>query len=348
MTTDSISRDSTVRGFVATIGLVAIFNVLRELEALFVPLVLALFLFFAFRPLNRRLARLRVPVGAAVIIDLLIVVAAVGGLVQAVAASFARLAAEWPRYVVVLDHFVATVARSWGGPAAGALTIASLAAKVDYGLFAGSLASRTFSVAGTAVFVLFFYVFVATGHETFLAKLRRRSAQYESQPGRTRLDQNVERITEEIATYLVMKSLINAGAGVACGLTLAFMGVEFAGVWGTCVWLFNYVPTLGALASAALPAAMALAQSGSPWYALMAAAVVLAVQTVAFSLVEPKLLGNRLGLNPLVILLALLLWGYTWGLAGMLLSVPLTAVMRIILSSQESETLRFAGELLGN
>jgi AI-2 transport protein TqsA len=107
------------------------------------------------------------------------------------------------------------------------------------------------------------------------------------------------------------------------------------------------VPTIGAIAALALPATMALAQSGSPGYALAVAALVLAVQTVAFNLVEPKVLGNRLGLSPLVILLALLLWGYVWGAVGMLMSVPLTAVLRIVLASSRSENLRLVAELLG-
>jgi AI-2 transport protein TqsA len=342
---------STISGFVIIIGMVMIFNVLKELQAIFVPLVMALFLFFAFRPLNRRLQDLGVPVAVTTLLNLLLVVAAFGVVVHLVASSFATFAVEWPRYAAVLDQFVASIARRWTGANDPGVSLASVVAKIDVGLFAGSLFSGTFSLAGNVVFVLFFYLFVATGHQTILAKLRRGGRRQEAggpAERAARLDRSIDRITEEITAYVVTKSLINVATGSVSAAILAVMGVEFPIVWGASVCLFNYVPTLGALVAVVLPSAMALAQSGSPWFAVATAAAILVVQTIAFSLIEPKVLGDRLGLNPLVILLALLLWGYVWGLVGMLLSVPLTAVLRIILSGSESENLRFAGDLLGN
>jgi predicted PurR-regulated permease PerM len=71
------------------------------------------------------------------------------------------------------------------------------------------------------------------------------------------------------------------------------------------------------------------------------------VQNIIGNILEPKILGNRLGLNPLIILLSLLVWGYIWGIAGMFLSVPLTAVIKIIISNSSSNNLQFLSDLMG-
>lgn len=347
----TICTDRTVRAFVVTIGLITVFHVLKELQAIFVPLVLALFLFFAFRPVNRSLARVAIRGTVAVLVNLLVVVAVVGGIVQLAATSFGQFAADAPRYLATVNRMLTTLASRWGAAGAVDISASVLAAKIDYAFFAGSLFSGTFSIAAYAVFVLFFYLFVVNGHETMLTKLRHRGQSGTALTGgviETQLDRNIQSITEEITTYVVTKSAINLVAGVVCGLALALLGVESALLWGTCVFLFNYVPTVGSLAAMALPSIMALAQSGSPMFALGTAAAVLMLQAVAFNLVEPKVLGDRLGLNPLAILIALLLWGYVWGVVGMLLSVPLTAVIRIVLSGSKSEPARFFADLLGN
>jgi predicted PurR-regulated permease PerM len=70
------------------------------------------------------------------------------------------------------------------------------------------------------------------------------------------------------------------------------------------------------------------------------------VQTVSFNLIEPIAIGKRLNLNPLVILLSVLIWGWIWGIIGMLLSVPLTAVINIILANSDSKNLNFISELM--
>ena len=102
------------------------------------------------------------------------------------------------------------------------------------------------------------------------------------------------------------------------------------------------------LVSTPLPTLMTLVQYESFPYAVVVAAIIVVVQNIIGNIIEPKIVGDRLGLNPLVILLSLLLWGYIWGIVGMFLSVPLTAVIKIILSSSESDNLNFISDLMGN
>jgi predicted PurR-regulated permease PerM len=80
----------------------------------------------------------------------------------------------------------------------------------------------------------------------------------------------------------------------------------------------------------------------------LVAVVLIIVQNIIGNIIEPKIFGDRLGLNPLVILLSLLLWGYIWGIIGMFLSVPLTAIIKIIFSNSTSKNMRFITNLMSN
>jgi predicted PurR-regulated permease PerM len=74
--------------------------------------------------------------------------------------------------------------------------------------------------------------------------------------------------------------------------------------------------------------------------------IIAAIQTLFFNFLEPQIIGRRLNLNPLLILLSVLLWGYVWGIVGMLLSVPLTAIIKIIMSNSESKDMQFLSDLM--
>jgi AI-2 transport protein TqsA len=72
------------------------------------------------------------------------------------------------------------------------------------------------------------------------------------------------------------------------------------------------------------------------------------MQNIVGNIIEPKIFGDRLGLNPLIILLSLLIWGYVWGVVGMFLAVPLTAILKIILSNSSSKNMKFITSLMSN
>ena len=91
---------------------------------------------------------------------------------------------------------------------------------------------------------------------------------------------------------------------------------------------------------------MVLIQFGSIGYAILVALIIIGVQTLIFNLLEPAIVGKSLNLNPLLILLAVLVWGYIWGIIGMLLAVPLTAIIKIIISNSESPDLLFISDLM--
>jgi len=93
---------------------------------------------------------------------------------------------------------------------------------------------------------------------------------------------------------------------------------------------------------------MSIIQYDSIGYTLVILIVLIVVQNIIGNILEPKIFGYQLGINPMFILISLLMWGYTWGIIGMFMSVPLTAIIKIILSNANSKNLQFINKLMSN
>ena len=130
-----------------------------------------------------------------------------------------------------------------------------------------------------------------------------------------------------LQSYLVLKTLISALTGLCIAGLMWLIGLEHAVLWGFVAFLLNYIPNVGSIL-AAIPALALAIVTGGPVEAALVAVAYLTVNMIVGNWMEPRLMGDSLGLSPLVVLLALLLWGWMWGPAGMLLSVPLTVLIK--------------------
>ncbi len=151
-------------------------------------------------------------------------------------------------------------------------------------------------------------------------------------------------IDTKVRRYLFTKFATSAVTGLLVWGILALFGLDMSYVFGMMAFLLNFIPSIGSMIATLLPLPIALAQFDSRWMAFGVVAVPGALQLAVGNAVEPKLMGKELQLHPVTILLALLFWGLLWGIAGMLLAVPLTAVLRIVL--MRLEMTRPLGELL--
>jgi len=141
-----------------------------------------------------------------------------------------------------------------------------------------------------------------------------------------------ESINTGVSQYISVKALMSFLAGIASLAVLLIFGVDFAITWALLIFLFNFIPYLGSLVATALPIALALVQLG-PWQALAIAVLLIAIQQVIGTFVEPRMAGHRLGVSPLLILLSLAFWGVMWGIVGMILAVPMLVMLKIILDT---------------
>lgn len=373
---------TSINFFISVIGITVIGLVLKELSNIFVPFVIAYFLFFVFAPLNTRLKKLGIPLFVIVLLDIAVTFFFSWGVSKIIISSFVSFSDALPLYGAKLNSIIRSTAVSIGitDPFFTEFSFEHILSRINYQSFVGGVFTSTFSVMGNILFILFFFVFVVSGHDSVyevirkryveikmkikIKKLREEYSKKEDSTENTKLfeqkiaeaqDQESTKIsdtfksiTQQIQRYVIAKIGMNLGAGISVGIALSILGVDFAIIWGVFVFLFNFVPTIGSAIALITPSLMALIQSGSISYALLIAGVVAVLQTVFFNLLEPMIIGKRLDLNPIVILFSVLIWGYIWGIPGMLLSVPLTAIIKIILSNSESEDLHFLSDLMSS
>lgn len=146
---------------------------------------------------------------------------------------------------------------------------------------------------------------------------------------------NVSAILMAINKYLALKTLISLVTGFVIGTSLWLMGIDHFLLWGVVAFLFNYIPNIGSILASVPAILMALIQY-SPLMASAVALLYVAVNVVMGNIIEPRVMGRGLGLSTLVVFLSLLFWGWMLGPVGMLLSVPLTMVVKIALDENES------------
>lgn len=146
--------------------------------------------------------------------------------------------------------------------------------------------------------------------------------------------------------YLAIKTLISLATGVLVYVSCLVIGVGFPLLWATLAFCLNYIPNIGS-ALAAIPAVLLtlVMPEGGIWDALALAIAYLIINFVIGNLIEPRVMGQTLGLSTLVAFLSLVVWGWILGPVGMLLSVPLTMTLKIALNSHP-ET-RWLAQLLG-
>ena len=143
------------------------------------------------------------------------------------------------------------------------------------------------------------------------------------------------RFVYDINRYMGIKTVISMTAGVLIWIWLTVLGVDFAILWGFLAFLLHYVPNIGALISSVPAVLLALIQLGIGT-AVLAAAGYLVVNFILGNVVEPVLMGRRLGLSTLVVFLSLIFWGGLLGLIGVVLCIPLTMTLKFVCENNKS------------
>jgi predicted PurR-regulated permease PerM len=306
---------------------------------LLVPFMAAVFLAILSLPILTWLEERKLPRSLAVTITVLInlgLLAFMGWLVSGSLASFVEAA---PTYRERLEHLLIGMV-AWlearGVPAARWLEegLFDAASMVD---LVGSTLRGVASLATDLLLVITTMVFLLLEVAGFAPKLKAAFG------NRVQPLWRYARIRLEVQQYLMMKTLVSLVMGVLSGIGVAIIGLDFPVLWGLTAFLFNYIPNIGPILAAIPALLLSLVQLGLPSTVLIAA-LFLFLHLVIGNILEPQLFGRRLGLSPLVVWVSLVFWGWVWGPIGMLLSVPLTVIARIVF--ENSRELRWIAALL--
>ena len=311
----------------ALAALVVVAAGIKAAEQVMVPFLLAAFIATIAATPVFWLQRHRLPVGLAitlVVLGLIAVLVGFGAIVADSAAEFrGRLPFYQERTVELLEPVLAYL---------GGLGIELSPSLVDPGRalgFAGDALGSLGSVLTNGFFILLAVVFILTEAWSFPHKLGAVLANPE------RDLPHFKRFAEKLNRYFALKTTVSIATGIFVGVALWLLGVDFPILWGLLAFLLNYVPNIGSVIAAIPPVLLAIMQLG-PISALATAGVFLVVNVVMGSVVEPKFMGRELGLSTLVVFLSLVFWGWMLGPVGMLLSVPLTMTVKIAMEANPS------------
>lgn len=331
-------RQLAGRTLLTAAAFVVIVAGLRAAADLLVPFLVAVFIALISLPLLNLLQRWRVPTPIAVLLTVATVIAFIWVGLSLLGGSIRDFTEAAPRYQVRLQA-LAVDGLEWlrghGIDLSRELVNELINPGVAIDLVTGTLRgvaavlSRTFIVLLVVVLILF----EAAGFPR----------KFEAAFGKREASERYHRIREDVQRYIGIKTLVSMVTGVLAGSAMAMLGIDFPVLWGVLAFALNYIPNLGSILAAIPPVLLAIVQYG-PGRAIAVAAVFVTINITLGNFTEPYLLGRRLGLSTLVVVLSLVFWGWVWGPIGMLLSVPLTMIIKIML--EHTEDMRWVAVLL--
>lgn len=304
-------------------------------KSLLVPFAMAVLLWFIINALARRLSRLAGNSGepglGALIGSILIVIAICIAVAEVVAANVAAMVERAPSYLANIDALTGKLSGLIGLKAFAELTAAIDAFDFDAVLF--SLANGAAGTAGSIGTVVLYIAFLLAEQQFIGKKLR---AMAGDDARHAKISAIIAETGQRVRTYLFTKSLTSAAMAGMVWIALVIAGVDFAGFWAFLVFVLNFIPVVGGIVSGVFPAALALVQFPTLTPFLIVVAGVGLAHLIIGNIVEPRFVGSSVNLSPLVVILALSIWGFIWGVAGMFLCVPITVIGMIICSEFRS------------
>jgi AI-2 transport protein TqsA len=333
-------------------SLVIVVAGLREGAIILLPFALALFLAVMSMPLMFWFQLRRVPAPLAIALTMLVIGALFGALIMLGTQAVADLQDQIPGYTTriqaLYDSWVAGLS-AWSGIQLDQYRLLDL---IDPGAAVATFATtaaRVVAFLGNMFLVLLIMAFILGEAMVFPFKFRAIVGPREGERRRVtktvRDDRRrVTKIVREVQAYLGIKTVVSLATGLVIGVLAWLLRLDFPVLLGLIGFVLNYIPTVGSIL-AALPALfLSLVQFTSIGHFLMVAGGYGAVNMMFGNIIEPNLLGRRLGLSTLVVILSLLFWAWVWGPVGALLAVPLTMVVKIML--ENTEDLRWVAILL--
>jgi predicted PurR-regulated permease PerM len=321
---------STGQTLLAVAALVVIVAGIRAASAIFVPFLLAGFISLLCAPVLFWLKERGLPTALAllvVLLGLLAIGAALGSLLGTSINQFTQsLPSYQARFGEVVTQISATLS-GFGIDLGEATKDANpFNPKATLGLV-GNLAGNLGSLLNNAFLLFLTVCFILLEASSFPHKVR------EAFGDSPRIDARLDEIGESIRRYLGIKTLTSMLTGFLAYALLIVLGVKFAPLWALIAFLLNFVPAIGSVLAAIPAIALAVVDNGGETAAILAIGY-LAINISIGSFLEPRVMGEGMGLSPLVVLVSLIFWGWVLGPVGMVLAVPLTVILRITLLSQ--------------
>ena len=312
---------------------------LKAASAILSPFLLALFLaiisasfinFFTSKGVPKLLAWLGVFVSVVTFILLM------GFLMST---SLYELEAKFPEYITKLDSLVDHYVLASGmGSYSDTIHIKSLYHPAHLLDHSKTMLSDISNVLSNSFMVVLMVIFMLVQRHSFVHKIEYLS-------NSTKSYRHFQKVINKMDQYILILSFISMLTGVTVYVALTLLGIDFALLWALMAFMFNFIPNIGSVIAAVPPILLALIQY-NPTYALLVTSIYVFINTIYGNVLQPRIIGKGLDLSILVVFISMIFWGWVFGIVGMLLSVPLTVMIKIILESNEKSS--WMAVMLGN
>jgi AI-2 transport protein TqsA len=196
-----------------------------------------------------------------------------------------------------------------------------------------TLFQRTFTAVTTAAsdvgLIVIYVLFLLIETRTFQRKMDAMAA---GEVRRQNLRRIVSEISDDINTYVRIKSVLSLITAGLCYIVMKIAGLDFAEFWAVIIFIMNYIPTIGWVIGAVFPIALSIVAFTGVAATVVVTSLLVVIPVFINNVIEPRLMGQSLNLSSLVILLSLAFWGYVWGVLGMFLCVPIMVIINIVLA----------------
>ena len=341
------------RAGLAVLLVLALAYALRITRPLFLPLAISFLLAVALIPLVRLLRGLHLPSPLAAGIVVAAFTVAAGGAVYALADPASEWVARAPETIRDIEKKLGKVKASVVEAREAAEKVEEIT-RVDGGappmevtVKDPSLAARMVATTREALLlalevVILLYFLLAYG-EIFLRKLVKIRPRLRSKVHLVTITSEIE---QEISNYLLTVACINSGLGAATAIAMYALGMPNPVLWGVSAAILNFIPYLGSAFTLVVLTVVAILTFETLPRAMLVPAVFLTLATLEGQIVTPIIVGRRMSFNPPVIVFALIVGGWIWGVVGLLIAVPVLAMVKIVCT--HTKELTPVAELLGN
>ncbi len=339
MTTIQDESSPVFRFLLGAGGLALLFAFMREAADIINPFLLALIFAFVFGPAIGWLQKKGVPSWLALLLTLILLFG--GGIVLLIflGATFSELIETLPSYQSSAEEQNLELQASLEDIGINGKSVLDFISPERLFEVMGNVISEIVAAIANTAFMLFVLVFMLFETMGISNKLHMPSVSD---------NQFVKRFAsfgEDIRKYVLVLTWINFLVGMGDAILLYILGVDFALLWGLVAWFLGYIPVIGFWFAMIPPILLAYAEFGIETALLVFLGYVLINGTVQ-NFIQPKLMGDRLNMAPLVVVASLFIWGWVLGPVGGLIAVPMSmAVQQLVL--QSSESTRWLADLMG-
>ena len=316
--------------------------VLQQAKPVLFPFFLAIFLSFILSPILDFLTRMKIPRAISILFIIIIsffIIYLLGLLFYSSGKTFAS---EFPKYGHKISSILTSIQEQLKVTFPKWETV-DWFGQLDINKIGGFILSSLgpfFSFIANLFLVFIFIVFILAGRGNIKAKVEKSFSKERS----SQIIDVIQKIDNQIQKYLAIKTIVSFVTGILATVVLMIFGVDFAIVFGFFAFILNYIPNIGSIIATALPLTIVVFQFETLWPAFWILIILGSIQTIIGSFIEPKVMGQGLGLSTLVVLFFLFFWGWLWGIPGMILAVPTAATIKIVCTN--IPPLNFVGELM--